>query len=224
MLLTAPVGLLAAAGDDDGDDNNDDLDIAVRRRYTEHFLCCTYIRLQARRPTAVFCTHPPGDHEQKTFESRFVRGPPQCFVGMAGLVITVHYSGSAVERPSSAAMSRSKVLSPPQSSGVFSGKILRLMSPRVFLGKTPALLSPRGFSRRGIPGVAKAACDQNGDGAMKQGGDACKEGCDVDVATPTFPNASRANRESRTSKDKILGAGGLCKKIVPTMSSGASSA
>ena len=128
---------------------------------------------------------------------------PQCFVGMTGLVITVHFSRSAVERISSpAATSRSEVLSPPQSSRVFSRIFWPLMSPRQFGGKTSALLSPLGFAERTTPGVAKAACDQNGGDAKKQDGDVCKEGCDVEVATPPGPFRRQAGATGRAGPAK----------------------
>lgn len=143
---------------------------------------------------------------RKKIKFRFVRDPPQCFTGMVGLVVTVHSSRPAAERVSSpVATSRSNLLSPPR-------------SPRVLSGKVLPFVSPRGFSGKEIPGVAKAAHNKNGGDGKKKVGDACKEVGDVKAAIPTALKADRANRENRTSKDKLPGVGGVCKKIVPTVS------
>lgn len=133
-------------------------------------------------------------------------------------MLTVHSSRPAAERVlSPGATSRCKLLSSPPPSGVFSGKLSPMLSPRALLGKTSAMLSPRFFSGGETPVVAY----KSGDGDKKEGGDACKEGGDVDAAAPTAP---KAGRKSREDKEKPPGVGGLCNKIVPTVSLADSSA
>lgn len=156
---------------------------------------------------------------KKTSNFRFFfRDLAQYFAGMAGLVLTVHSSRPAAERVlSPGATSRCQLLSSPPPSGLFSGKLSPMLSPRVLLGKTSALLSPRFFSGGETPVVAYTS----GGEAQKGGGEARKEGGDADAATPTAP---KAGRKSRENKEKLPGAGGLCKKIVPTVSVADSSA
>ena len=125
---------------------------------------------------------------------------------MVGLAVTVHSSRPAAERVSSpVATSRSSLLSSFRSLRVFSGKML-------------PLLSPRSLSDKEKPGAAKAAYNENDGDGNREDGDACKEVGDVNAASPTAPKAGRANRGSRSSEDKLPGVGGLCKKIVPTVS------